>query len=231
MPVFPEPPDKLFEPRQLLESSIETTGLPPYIVSGALQRIIEAHFSMPERIFLKKSLGTLIWKPTTEQSADTAIAIQQATDFDPNQANQRPAILVKRMQFDAQPLGMDATGRATQILADKSYAGEVYDTLWVGTHEVRCLSKTDGMSELLAQEVYQMLLKYGPVYCSEFKFSKFWPSKMGATVKVKEYGEHFCCPIQIDWAAAMRWQVRAVGPVLSHSKIEVNQVDRSQHQG
>lgn len=213
MPDVPHAERPFPEQRGPVEDSIDRTGLPPYIVTGLLVRLMESHFSSLDRIQIG-ALQEHIWRAESDENAQTGIVIAVAEGFNVTTANQRPAVLVKRGPFQSSPLGMDASGRATQILNAKSYSGEIYNALWEGSHEIRCVHKTESTAELLGQEVFRTLLDNCGTYMAEFKFSKLYPEAMSPTDQIKDYGQHYCARIRVGWTAAYRWQSRPVGPIL-----------------
>jgi hypothetical protein len=67
---------------------------------------------------------------------------------------------------------------------------------------------------LIGQEVFELLLQFGPLLRSELKFQSFEIVECGEVSILEEASTHFAVPVVIGYAFPRSWRLEKVAPWL-----------------
>jgi hypothetical protein len=192
-------------------SSVCSLGMRPHLMTGFLRQHLIAHFSQPDQIE-HPNLREYLWRAEIERSK---ILIESLTQWKPENAGTRPAILIRRNAWQNQRMGIgDYLQGATVIEGHDRYS-----TLMQGSHTIFCLTTTPGECETLAAEVYRELLQFGPVIRETLSLMRFVLTEVGQMKPVLEAREHYATPVTVSYAHTEDWIIRRHAPVLDHIEL------------
>lgn len=197
-----------FLPQIVVEhpSSLCSIGPRPLLVTGLIVQELQDLFSSPDRLD-HKNLRKYLWQTTAERSK---ILVESMTRWTPTETSKRPAVLVRRNDWQTQRLGI-----GDKMLMQTDLDGwDHYSLVMCGSHTVFCLAREAGECETLGTEVYLQLLQFGPVLRERLDLLKFTVIEYGKMAPVLESREHFGIPITIAYAHNLSWTVRKHTPVL-----------------
>ena len=157
------------------------------LLTGAFCRLIATHFSDADNIVipvLKKNVYS-------DDQTKTKILIQPHYKWETAIELLRPAVIIKRETLTTQKIAIgDGFGENLDEGLPK--------TKFINcAHTVYCLSEQGGSSEILGEEVFQMLLEFAPAIREDFSLLSLEISSVGEVSKIKEFDEHFGVPITI----------------------------------
>lgn len=188
---------------------------PSYVwITEALVRWLRYHFSAATRIEYPVLINR-VWIPDREKSP---IQITSLAEFAPNNSNQRPALLVDRLDQD---LDLQHRGIADQFMGIRqgNYGGIV-----LGAHVIHCIGGVEGEAEYLAAEVWRELRRFAPIAREAMCLLRFLPIKIGKRVQLsEEHRQTYTIPVLIQYAWQESWKIRptdeeeitAIGTILS----------------
>jgi hypothetical protein len=200
-------------------SSVCSTGMPPSILTGMFLSWIRQHFAFRLNLEAPYLRGTpdsvgMVWAP----DATTAIVIEAATRWDPTQANQRPAIYIKRNSAQNIRRGIDNS----RMYGGSNFGGTIYTSFLVGSHTFFCISAECAGAEGLATEVYRQLVEFSPVMRKEFQLHRLELAEIAEPMKLEEAAGSWTVPITISWAAEDKWILKPQGPILKKTDISLS---------
>jgi hypothetical protein len=99
--------------------------------------------------------------------------------------------------------------------------GEFHSKMMLGSHTVFCVGQTGAETELLAQEVTNHIMMFGPRLRAEFKLTRLTLSEVGELALLDEFVEHFVVPVVIGYGVAMAWRIVEIQPFLKTLSINV----------
>jgi hypothetical protein len=167
-------------------------------ITDALVKWLRFHFSAATRIE-HPSLIDRVW---VDDKSASPITITSLAEFDPVAAQQRPAILVDRLDQDLdmnnRPIGSQLQGGAP---------GQ-FGHLLVGRHVVHCLGGREGEAELLAFEVWRDLSRFAPLLRERLCLVRLLPNRIGKRVKLsnEEHQQHYTVPVEVMYAYFEQWR-------------------------
>jgi len=217
MPTLPEP--TWTEPQnvacEMEPSSISSTGTRPSIMTGAILRILQSHFSRPTNID-NEQLRQAIWKPKSDDPDEQSqIHIEPWHRYDADHLQQRPALYVSRGPVNVQRIVLRDRALTRQSTRTGNLEGVDYMKLIVARHQVICCSaKSDMAAEKLAEEVFYMLLEYGPAIQKDFKLGGFHVNAITQSQKIEDDHENYMVGVQILWTNAHGWKLKPLAPIL-----------------
>lgn len=185
-------------------SSICSLGMRPHLMTGFLRQHLIDHFSQAEQIE-HPNLREYLWRTGLSASK---ILIESMTQWSPQNTGSRPALLIRRNDYQISRLGI---GDRMQSPEDHEPYGR-YSTMMLGSHTIFCLSREAGECETLVAEVYRELLHFGPIIRERLSLLRFVVTEVGRLMPVLEAREHFGCPITVAYAHNMTWTVRKHTP-------------------
>jgi hypothetical protein len=182
-------------------------------MTGFLRQLLMGHFADPQNIEeprirqLLEAVGG--WQPEDNGASPTGILIESITRWAPNTADKRPAILIKRNQWQW----------SSRVIGDKNvenlYTGETsYSGFWEGSHTLFCLSQYGAEAEFLSTEVVKFLILFSPMIRQQMDFFKFYVAQVGGVGEVQEVTEGYAVPVTVAYMAQETWATQPYAPRL-----------------
>lgn len=178
--------------------------------------ILRHHWSDPDNQINDNLRGISYSTPTTTSSGTTAagkrdgIVIDKAGHFKLDTANQRPAIFVRRGNFDFQRISIGDRLHFQHELTGE----EEFVRLCKGAVSVQALAQTELMSEALGLEVERQLLHFSSGIADDAGLHRFSPLGVGETKISEDYKPLYSTAIPIEIAFEEHWVVTPQGPLL-----------------
>lgn len=170
-------------------------GFGPVAVSGFIINLLEDFFSQSQNI-KESNLADRTWK----SSLNTNILITSVGLWKPELAGKRPAILVKRGQWQFTPMGLNVG------LEQGSYPDSRFYNVQ-GSHNIIVIGKTYSETEALAEEVYRFLMNVAPIIIEELPFQTFRPKVLSEVRPLKEDRIHFFAVISLEYSFTEKWLI------------------------
>ncbi len=177
----------------------------PHLMTGFLREWFKYHFSNPDFIESKDLRGKL-WS----RLDSSKILIESITQYKPDLVEKRPAIIVKRNDWQVQRAGIDDRLQGGVSLTGERY----YSTFLTGSHTLFCIAGHGTEAEILGAEVYREMLQFGPVIRQELDLMKFVMVGCGAMFELDEARENYAVPVTVSYAAEERWLLQPHAPTL-----------------
>ena len=179
-------------------SSLCSLRLRPHIVDGLFRLLLIEHFSDANNIEDPVFSNRLF-------SADdkTGILIELATRYTPTRTQKRPAIVIRRNDWQTKRLGTFASRSGTTPDGHPRFT-----KWWHGTHTMFCVSKVGGEVEVLAAEVANYFQHFGPTICEFFTFGFFDLVAVGGPAVLEESQVHLAVPVTVRYAWEDTWILR-----------------------
>lgn len=211
-PIWDEPQDIACE---LPPSSFKSTGTRPSHITGALKRLLEAHFSRATNIS-DEQLRPLIWRPDSDDENDQPkIHIKSWHEYDPTHLQQRPALYISRGPISTQRIALKDKALTHITSRTGNLEGAEYIKLITGRHQVICCApKSDMAADRLGEEVYYLLLEYGPAIQQDFTLAGFHVNTITESQEIDDDHENFMVGVQITWTNAHSWKLKPIAPIL-----------------
>lgn len=177
----------------------------PHLMTGFFREWFKYHFS-DEANIEHKELRYALWKAMP----DTKILVESITQWDPASVQRRPAIIIKRNDWQVQRAGID-----DRLMGGVSLKGERhYATFVTGSHTLFCIAGKGAEAEILAAEVFREMVQFGPVIRQELELMRFVVAGEGAMFELDEARENYAVPVTVTYAAEERWKLVQQAPVL-----------------
>jgi len=202
-------------------SSLCSTGHTPNIITGALLRFIQEHFSDPSKIE-SPALRDNIWRDnpsdTTEGIPPKGILIAPSYKWDPVDFQRRIAIYVGRNQMTIQRYGFND---GLQVGLGRDSAGEVmtdegaYHVVGVqGSHTLYCIGRAGAEVEVMGTELFREVTHFSPVLRRDLQLKRLVVSEISPISKLDEYDQHFVVTVAVGWFYFEKWRLRQMAPWL-----------------
>ncbi|RIZ71260.1 MAG: hypothetical protein D0530_04860 [Methylococcales bacterium] len=193
-------------------SSLCISKLKPLILTGIFVSIARQHFSLADNL-REESLREFIWNADDTKSK---IMIESATRWKTNIVQQRPAIMVKRMDLhmsDSITFGDRLQGGT----------GTPCAVVLMGSHTLFCIASSAAEAETLGTELFFQLVEFKPLLQQEFMFLKLKIDNFGQIAKLEESSEHWVTPITVSYAFSHAWVIDKIAPVLKSISLVVGE--------
>lgn len=220
MPILPEPSWGVAQPVEFSPSAICSLGLSPSRITGALVRLLQAHFYDPENI-KDPQLKEVRWfsSEPSDYPIQNTLMIEPAYRYTPKTAGQRPVLLVKKGRTE--PFKISLAGKTlTHLERNGTYEGEDHIRMVKGSHMIVAGAVTGLASERLAEEVFNRMMEYSPAIKQDLQFTDFEVGAMGDTVPSEDASDLYITPIAISWTYTYSWTLVQVAPILKKVRIE-----------
>lgn len=209
--LFPE--DSVPENRVPRVSSLCSYGMRPHVMTGLLRQLLLDHFADPENIEdgkVRRHLETLgAWQPIENGLNQPGISVESITRWNPNNADKRPAVLIKRNSWSW--LRKNIGDR----LEENLYTGGVsYLGFWQGSHTLYCLAQNGAETEFLTTEVVKFLVRFSPLIVDQMNLMKFLVSEVGGIGEVQEVIQGYAVPVTVSYVAEESWELQPYVPRL-----------------
>lgn len=210
-------------------SSICTMQHPALALTGIFVQMLRHHFSDPDRLNYNgentftddthqtstRELEGYVWLP---DSRETKIQIQSVFKLNLQDIERRPALYVKRNELRPRKISINhgmSTGAVKNADGSlKRIDGEFHSVLILGSHTVFCVGRSGAEAELLGQEVFELMLQFGPLLRSELKFQQFEIAQCGEVSILEESTTHYAVPVVAAYAFPRSWRIEKVAPFL-----------------
>jgi hypothetical protein len=173
-------------------------------MTGFLVKHLQQHFSHSAQLGISP-LRNYEWHSGATRGN---ILIESLTRWDPAAAGQRPAILIRRNDWQVQPLGI-----GNRLQGDRHVDGRIdYSVMMQGSHSIFCLSVEAAECEELAFEVFQQIMEFSQELRQSLQLMRFLVSSIGRPLPVLESREHFGIPIDLGYCHTHDWSTRQQAP-------------------
>lgn len=186
-------------------SAVASLGMRPYLMTGFLRQFLAQHFTDATQVE-DPDLRSLLWRADNT----TGIVIESATRWDPDQVEQRPAIIIKRHAWQVQRLGID-----DRMMGQHELEGcERHALLITGAHTLFCIDETAAAAEKLAIEVFLEIMSFASQIRKWLELHRFVPVQIDEPQQLEESAQHYGVPITLAYAAEESWTIRPHAPPL-----------------
>jgi hypothetical protein len=189
------------------------SGLTPLLITGLIMRVLANHFANPALI-MDPDLKQYVWSSDATLSK---IRITPNTRFDPKNAGQMPALIIKRgdLQSQRKLMGdrMGVSNRETGAVDHVRFVS--------GNHRVFCIAETDGEAENIALEVFHTLTFLSPALVGLPYLMDFQVVGMGELGVLDGLGNRIGVPIDITYAYEDAWTIQPLAPRLKSLNIDI----------
>lgn len=187
-------------------SALCSMSLSPLRLTGFLVQHFQRHFTNMDAIGIAP-LRQYTWDASPDRSR---ILVASLTRWDPQAAGVRPAVLIRRNDWNVSRIGINDALQSSTILD----GSQRYEVLMSGSYTLFALSVEAGEAEELGFEVMEELLGFGKVFREKLDLARFIVTQIGRPQLVLESREHFGVPITVAHCHTYRWVVRQQAPRL-----------------
>lgn len=207
------PPGSAPENRFEKVSALCSYGMRPHVMTGLLRQLLISHLSDPDNIeepkLRKHAKDVGPWKSSDVGLNDSGFLVESITRWQPNIADKRPAILIKRNSWKWQKLGIG------NISGGNAYTGaQGYTGAWEGSHTLFCLAPNGVETELLTTEVVKFLLHFSPLIVEQMNLLRFYVAEVGGIGEVQEVIQGYAVPVTVAYVAEESWELQPYAPRL-----------------
>jgi len=178
-----------------LKERICAKSLGPVEMSGLLKELLVNYYSNPDNI-QHPALKNRVYS----EGSNTRILIEIGAFIEPALAEDRPAILISRGDWKAQPPTMEYG--AVLGSSPKRYVRQ-----FIGTHNINCIGKTYGEAEILAEETFKFLIHAEPLVAAEIPIANYIVNGLAAPKPVAEGRVHYIVAIPIQYSFSEAWTI------------------------
>jgi hypothetical protein len=138
-------------------------------------------------------------------------------DINLQDIQRRPGLYVKRNGLQPKKLAIDhgfsgvtkdSQGKLLRV------EGNYHSILVQGSHTLFAVVQAGAEAELLGQEVFELMLQFGPLLRSEMHFQSFETVECGEVSVLEEATTHSAVPIVVGYAYPRSWRIEKVAPWL-----------------
>jgi len=176
-------------------------GLTMTAVTNIIMQLLVTHFSNPDNI-INPNLKSLIYNPNP---AMTKIVININTTYAPVQSTTLPALIIKRNEQDTQRIVM---GDLSESKDDPALGLVPFTRKVRGTHTIMAITPFPGVTEELAQEVYEFLTCLSPILRTQQLFADFQVVAVSEVQIVEELGNRTMVGIQVLYEYEYSWKIQ-----------------------
>jgi len=199
-------------------SALCTSGTPALVLTGVMLQVLRQKFADPDEIEIP-ALRDKIWTPELETSK---ILIGPAYRWNPVEAMNRPAIMVRRHAIRSQRIGVNDAHMGNYQTPD---GAETHEDLELTGHLLFCIGRTGAEADLLGTEVWKHFKHFGPVIRKDLKLARFQVMELSEVGKVEESKDHFATAVSCFSAFYERWDLILESPILKRllGQTEINE--------
>lgn len=217
------PPEGNPEDRIQRVSALCSYGMRPHIMTGLIRQLLMQHFADPNNIeeikLRQKFMESGAWKADENGLMNSGILIESITRWTPNNADTRPAILIKRNSWKWQKIGIGDSAGVNVFEGTHKYTG-----LWEGSHTLYCLSAIGLETELLAMEVVKFLLHFSPWIREQMDLKRFLIAEVGGVGEVQEVVQGYAVPVTVAYVAEESWALQPAAPRLKRIVLKASEL-------
>jgi hypothetical protein len=162
-----------------------------------------------------------VWRP---DNRETRIQIQDVWKLNLQDVDRRPGLYVKRNALRPRKLAINH-GMGNGARTDRQgnlirIDGKPHTVTILGSHTIFCVGRAGAEAEVLGQEVFELLLQFGPLLRQELKFQSFEMVECGEVSTLEESNTHYAVPVVVGYAFARSWIIEKVAPWLKVIAVE-----------
>lgn len=167
-------------------------------MTSSLVKWMRYHFSSASRIEFPDLVGR-VWTSDPETSP---IKIASLAEWTPLATDQRPAILIDRLDQD---LDQSRAGIGERMMGGPP---GLHAHFLAGAHVIHCLGGREGEAEILAAEVYRECSRYAHVVRESMGLIRFRASKVARRAQIPdtEGKQHYTTPILLNYYYEESWK-------------------------
>lgn len=201
------------ENRLYRASHLCSLGPRPQIMTALFTLLLREHFAAADNIE-SAVFRERLYKGGADADS-TGILIEDATVWTPTRTQKRPAIIVKRNGWKhIKRLTFNSVAQTTQE------GHKEYTKLWRGSHTIFCIAPHGAEAEELTREVYQFLMRFGPLFLRYFLLLMFELMEVGELHRLEESTTGYVVPITVAYGWSESWIIRRHIPALPDSRLE-----------
>lgn len=203
------PADALPENRIGAVSSLCSFGMRPHVMTGFLKQLLLQHYcdaeNLEEIILRTRFRDVGAWLP----SERTGIYIESITQWRPELAEKRPALVIKRngWRWERHIIGEHAD-------TEWEEGAQFFVGFWFGSHTIFAIGSKPAETELLATETVNTILQYGQLITDQMGLHRFVPVEIGGIAALEESRQHYVVPLTFAYAAEESWKLETHAPRL-----------------
>ena len=198
----------------------------PAVITGVLRQLLAQHFADPSNLdnpFLRRKLEELgPWVETDPRGNGPrpGIQIESATRWKPDQTEGRPAVIIKRNDWNwvSKIIEDRVMGDATEDQFEQ-YVG-----WWKGSHTLFALADEGAEAEYLGTEIAKLMVWYRSQIRQAFNLDRFVLVGVGALVEVEEATENYAVPVTVAYEAQENWKMLQNVPRLKRIVISASSI-------
>lgn len=194
-------------------SALCSYGMRPHVMTGLIRQLLLGHFSDPQNVeeprIRRHLLSLNEWQPVDDEINYSGILIESITRWAPNNADKRPAVLIKRngWKWNKQGIG--------DLAGENLYTGQTsYSGMWEGSHTLFCLAQNGAETEFLATEVVKFLILFSPMIRDQLNLHRFFVAEVGGVGEVQEVTQGYAVPVTVAYTAEETWSIQPYAPRL-----------------
>jgi len=203
------------EPEKRLDtvSALCSYGMRPHVMTGLLRQLLISHLSDPDNIeepkLRKHAKDVGPWKSSDVNLNNSGFLVESITRWQPNLADKRPAIFIKRNSWKWERIGIQ-----DKVGIDFPTGTQHYTGLWHGSHTLFCLAPNGVETELLTTEVVKFLLRFSSLILAQMNLLQFYVSEVGGIGEVQEVIQGYAVPVTVAYVAEDSWTLQPYAPRL-----------------
>jgi hypothetical protein len=190
-----------FRPQQ--PSGLCSLGLRAHLMTGVLRHLVGDHFSRPENVE-EPELRGLVWRA----GGTGNILIESIARWKPSELGRRPAVIIKRGDWQAERLFPDDQYGTTP------QGAPIFMNLMHGSHTLFCISNAGEEAEILATEVFGLIAGFAHLIRKTLQLTRFVPVGIGPEFEIEEAKENYAVPFTVTYANQHSWTIHEHAPRL-----------------
>jgi hypothetical protein len=206
-------PDYQPESRFRRPSSLCSLGLRPHLMTGILRHLIGDHFSRRENM-TEPALQDTLWRAGDAGN----ILVESITRWKPSELGMRPAVIIKRNNWNAERLFPDEQCNTTPE------GDPIFLNIMHGSHTLFCLAKSGEEAEILAAEVFYELSGFSHLIRQSLTLLRFVPMGLGTLFEVEEAHENYAVPVDVAYAHQNAWTIHEHARRLTHIDLSLGEL-------
>lgn len=185
----------------------------PHIVTGIIMQMLVRHFSEPSNFFNRELRSSIKWSPNARENK---LRIQAFHSWAPEDAEQVPAILLKRKPFSSQRIAM-----GDRDAYDKFTGAEVYTRMVEGSHELICIGGNNFETEILGFEVGEFFTVFSRSVYRIIPMYDMQVESIGEIMPLKDLNNKLGIVVSIKYNYPWVWSLQRQGPLLKSVTLKV----------
>lgn len=139
------------------------------------------------------------------------ILIEPVYRWNPQNIQQRPAVIVKRGPWKFVQLAIGSRQQGQPNL--DGYEEDKHSVGVLGTHSFFCMGTVGLEAEEVAQEVVNCLMCFMQAIRKQFCLTRFFVTDIAPCSKIDECQDHFATPVNVEYAMQWNWNLIRQSPI------------------